>query len=242
MPKDKNAGRAALPVMKAALITPALNEEGAIGQVLDETPDGLFAAVIVADNGSSDRTAAVARARGALVVSEPARGYGNACLRAIEALPRDIEVVVFMDADGSDSPADAERLLRPVRAGRADLVLGSRVMGGSEPGAMRAHQRLGNFAAVSLLRMICGHRYSDLGPFRAIRVDRLRELEMRDRNYGWTIEMQIKALRRGLRVLEVPVAHRRRRAGASKISGTLWGSLAAGAKILWAVARFSFSS
>ena len=235
--------RAAAPyAMNAALIIPALNEEGSIGQVLEEVPDGLFAAVIVADNGSRDRTAAVARAHGALVVREPARGYGNACLRAIRELPEGIEVAVFMDADGSDSPADAERLLRPIREGRADLVLGSREMGGREPGALRAHQRLGNFAALLLLRLLCGHRYSDLGPFRAIRVDRLRELEMRDRNYGWTIEMQIKALRRGLRVIEVPVACRRRRAGESKISGTLWGSLAAGAKILWAVARFSFSS
>lgn len=233
---------AAPQAMKAALIIPALNEEDAIGQVLDEVPRGLFAAVIVADNGSSDRTAAVARSRGARVVREPARGYGNACLRALEELPGNIEVVVFMDADGSDCPAQAERLLRPIRGGRADLVLGSRVMGGGEPGALRAHQRLGNLLTVSLVCMICGHRYSDLGPFRAIRVDRLRELEMRDRNYGWTIEMQIKALRRGLRAVEVPVACRRRRAGASKISGTLWGSLAAGAKILWAVARFSFSS
>lgn len=225
--------------MNAALIIPALNEEGAIGQVLDEVPDGLFAAVIVADNGSSDLTAAVARSRGARVVREPARGYGNACLRALGELPEDIEVVVFMDADGSDSPADAERLLEPIRGGFADLVLGSRVMGRGEPGALPLHQRLGNLLTVWLVRMICGHRYSDIGPFRAIRVDRLRELEMRDRNYGWTIEMQIKALRRGLRAVEAPVACRRRRAGESKISGTFWGSLAAGAKILWSVARFA---
>ncbi len=236
-----NGVEAVPDAMNAALIIPALNEEGAIGQVLDEAPDGLFAAVIVADNGSSDRTAAVAQAHGALVVREPARGYGNACLRAIQELPEDIEVAVFMDADGSDAPADAERLLRPIGEDRADLVLGSRAMGDSEPGALRAHQKLGNFVTVSLLRIICGHRYSDLGPFRAIRVDRLRELEMRDRNYGWTIEMQIKALRHGLRVIEIPVAYRCRRAGESKISGTLRGSLAAGAKILWAVARFSFS-
>ena len=228
--------------MNAALIIPALNEEGAIGQVLDEVPRRLFASVIVADNGSDDATASVAAAHGAQVVLEPSRGYGNACLRALRELPEDIDIVVFMDADGSDSPDDAEQLLRPIHEGRADLVLGSREMGTSEPGSLSAHQRLGNFATTLLVQVFCGHRYSDLGPFRAIRADRLRELEMSDPNYGWTIEMQIKALRRGLRVIEVPVSYRRRRAGESKISGTLWGSLAAGLKILWTVARFSFSS
>jgi len=241
-PKD-NGGRVTAPhAMNAALIIPALNEEGAIGQVLDEVPEGLFATVIVADNGSIDKTAVVAAAHGAQVVHEPTHGYGNACLRALKELPRDIEIVVFMDADGSDSPGEVEHLLGPILEGQADLVLGSREMGVSEPGSLSAHQRLGNFVTTLLVGLLCGHRYSDLGPFRAIRADRLRELEMRDPNYGWTIEMQIKALRRGLRVIEVPVSYRRRRAGESKISGTVWGSLAAGVKILWTVTRLSFSS
>ena len=223
--------------MKAALIIPALNEEASIGPLLQRVPEGVFAAVVVADNGSTDRTAREAEKRGAIVASEPRRGYGGACLRALEAVPADVEAVVFMDGDGSDDPREAERLLRPIREGRADLVIGSRVLGREEPGALHSHQRFGNRLATSLLWMMLGHRYTDLGPYRAIRAESLRGLGMTDRGYGWTVEMQIKAVRRGLRVTEVPVSCRSRMAGRSKVSGSVRGSVAAGCKILWTVAR-----
>lgn len=227
--------------MKAALIIPALNEESAIGDVLKEIPGGLFEQVIVADNGSTDRTSEVAVSHGAVVVAEPRRGYGNACLKALAQLPEGTDVVAFMDGDGSDVAAELGTLLEPIEDGRADLVLGSRELGEAERGAMNVHQRLGNLLATLLVRLLFGHRYTDLGPFRAIRVSSLETLDMCDRNYGWTIEMQIKALRAGLRVLEVPVTCRRRRAGVSKVSGNVWGSFAAGVKILWTIARLCFA-
>lgn len=223
--------------MKTAFIIPALNEEQTIGRALDEIPRSLDATVIVADNGSTDRTSHVAAAHGARVVREPRRGYGNACLRALAHLPPGTEVVVFMDADGSDVPSEASALLDPIARGEADLVLGSRVLGKAEAGSLEAHQRAGNALATLLVRILYGHHYTDLGPFRAIRAESLASLGMCDPNYGWTIEMQIRALQNGLRVLEVPVSYRRRRGGTSKVSGNVLGSLKAGAKILWTVAR-----
>lgn len=220
----------------AALIIPALDEEPAIGQTLDRIPRDLFCEIIVADNGSRDRTAEIARAHGATVVSEPERGYGAACLRAISALPQNVEAVVFMDADASDDPAEARSLLAPIYEGRADLVIGSRTLGHAEKGALEPHQVLGNRLATGIIRAVYGHRYTDLGPFRAIRAEALRRLAMRDRNYGWTIEMQIKALRHRLRVVEVPVSYRRR-VGVSKISGNWQASIAAGVKIIWTAFR-----
>ena len=228
--------------MKAALIIPALNEESAIGDVLDEIPGGLFEQVIVADNGSTDRTSEVAASHGAAVVAEPRGGYGNACLKALSHLPEGTEIVAFMDGDGSDVATELGTLLAPIEDGRADLVLGSRELGEAERGAVNVHQRLGNLLATFLIRLLFRHRYTDLGPFRAIRVSSLEALDMRDRNYGWTIEMQIKALRAGLRVLEVPASYRQRRAGVSKVSGNAWGSFAAGVKILWTIARLCFAS
>ena len=223
---------------RAALIIPALDEEPAIGRTLDQVPAGIYREVIVADNGSSDRTADIARERGATVVTEAERGYGAACLRAMEALPEGIVAVVFMDADSSDDASDAAKLLEPIYQGRADLVIGSRTLGHADRGALQPHQILGNHLATGLIRIFFGHRYSDLGPFRAIRSDALRGLDMRDRDYGWTIEMQIKALRKGLRVMEVPVSYRRR-VGTSKISGNLRASVAAGVKIIWTVFRLA---
>ncbi len=223
--------------MEAALIIPALDEEEAIGETLRAVPAGLFETILVVDNGSRDATAQAAQAAGARVVREPRRGYGAACLAGIAALPLGTEAVVFMDADGSDAPAEARRLLAPIAAGEADLVLGSRELGEAEPGALSPHQRFGNRLATLLTRLLLGHRFSDLGPFRAIRAESLEALEMRDTDYGWTIEMQIKAVRRGLRILEIPVSYRRRQAGRSKVSGNLWGSFSAGCKILWTVAR-----
>jgi hypothetical protein len=224
-----------------ALIIPALNEELALGNVLDALPRGLFARVIVADNGSGDGTAAVARSRGVEVVSEPRRGYGRACLAGLAALREDTEIVVFMDADGSDVPEEARQLLAPMLAGEADLVIGSRVRGRAEPGSLRVMQRWGNRLAVGLIARLHGYRYTDLGPFRAIRRSSLEKLEMRDTDFGWTVEMQIKALRRGLRVREIPVSYRRRW-GRSKISGTLSGTLQAGIKILWTIVRLRFGA
>jgi glycosyltransferase involved in cell wall biosynthesis len=224
--------------MKAALIIPALNEEQAIGLALARVPKHLYASIVVADNGSTDRTAEIARAHGAEVVHEPERGYGAACLRALAALPPDVEAIVFMDADASDNPVEAERLLAPIAAGAADLVIGSRTLGQAERGALLPHQVLGNRLATALIFLVYGFRYTDLGPFRAIRAGALDRLGMRDRNYGWTIEMQVKALRQGLRVTEAPVSYRKR-VGTSKISGNLGASLRAGAKILYTFFRLS---
>lgn len=225
--------------MHAALIIPALDEEAAIGGVLRDIPAALFDVILVVDNGSGDGTAQIAQAAGATVVREPRRGYGAACLAGIASLPAHIDVVAFMDADGSDDPADAARLLAPIAQSQADFVLGSRTAGHAEPGALGPHQRLGNRLAVTLMRTLLGYAYTDLGPFRAIRRSGLDALHMRDHNYGWTIEMQIKAVRHGLRIQELPVRYRRRRGGNSKVSGNIWGSFAAGCKILWTVARLS---
>ncbi|HSB17993.1 MAG TPA: glycosyltransferase family 2 protein [Bryobacteraceae bacterium] len=224
-------------MLRAAVIIPALNEEESLGATLDRVPRSLFQTVIVADNGSADRTAEVAREHGAIVVSEPERGYGAACLAALAAVPPDTEAVAFMQADSSEDPEEAALLLAPIAEGRADLVLGSRVMGRAERGSVRIHQAFGNRLATFLIRILFGYRYADLGPFRAIRLESLRALGMRDRNYGWTVEMQIKALQQGLRVLEVPVSYRRRLAGEEKVSGNPIASVKAGAKILWTVAK-----
>ena len=224
------------PHAKIELIIPARNEERSIGRVLGEIPPGLYTRILVVDNGSTDQTAAVARAAGATVLGEPRRGYGRACLRAIAELSTETDVVVFMDADASDVPAEAAALVQPILDGEADLVIGSRTQGSAETDALQTHQHFGNRLATALIRLLYGHRYTDLGPFRAIRVSSLRGLQMRDTGYGWTIEMQVKALGRGLRVREAPVSYRRR-IGESKISGRLGPSLAAGVKILWTLLR-----
>jgi glycosyltransferase involved in cell wall biosynthesis len=222
-----------------ALIIPALNEEAAIGPTLDALRGVPIAQLIVVDNGSTDRTAEVARAHGAEVTAEPRRGYGRACLAGMAALRAEITVVGFMDGDGSDDPTDLPRLLDPIADRKADMVLGSRVLGTSEAGALTPQQRFGNALATGLLRLFHGARYTDLGPFRAIRRDALDRLRMCDTNYGWTIEMQIKAARSGLRVREIPVGYRKRRAGRSKVSGTIRGTFSAGAKIIWTILRYS---
>jgi hypothetical protein len=174
-----------------------------------------------------------------VVVQEAQRGYGRACLRGLAELSGAVDAVVFMDADGSDVAGEAELLLEPIRRGEADLVIGSRERGRAEAGSLRPLQRWGNWLAVALIRLLYGFRYTDLGPFRAIRRGSLEALEMRDPNFGWTAEMQVKALKRGLRVREVPVSYRVR-VGQSKISGTLSGSVRAGFKILWTIVRLRF--
>ena len=223
---------------RVAAVIPALNEADSIGLVLADLPRGLVERVVVCDNGSTDGTGAAARAAGALVVEEPRRGYGAACLKAIAALERDPpDVVLFLDADRSDDAGEASAILAPILDGSADFVIGSRALGGAEPGAMTPAQRFGNRLASALLRALYGAPATDLGPFRAIRWESLRSLGMRDRDFGWTVEMQVKAARRGLRTREVPVRYRRRAGGSpSKISGTVRGTILAGTKILGTIA------
>lgn len=221
---------------RVAVIIPAFNEERAIGRVLAEIPAWVDQ-IIVADNGSTDATARVAAACGAQVVHEPKRGYGSACLAGLAALGP-VQVVVFVDGDYSDYPAQMERLVEPILAGRAELVIGSRVRGRRQPGALVPQARVGNWLACLLLRLIWGARFTDLGPFRAVRREALERLAMSDRGYGWTVEMQIKAARLGLACGEVPVDYRRR-IGLSHISGTLGGVAAAGAKILYTIFKYA---
>jgi hypothetical protein len=224
---------------KVSVIIPALNEQDSIGLVLGDIPRDLVTHMIVVDNGSTDDTAEVARAEGARVVFEPRRGYGQACLTGIASLPAGTDVVVFLDGDHSDHPEEMPRLLRPILEDRADMVIGSRTLGTAEHGALTPQQVVGNRLACLLMRVVLGVGYTDLGPFRAIRLASLMALEMEDRSYGWTVEMQMKAIHRGLRVSEVPVSYRRR-VGHSKISGTVLGSIRAGAKILVSIARYAF--
>lgn len=220
------------------VVIPALDEERAIGRVLAEVPEGLVDEVIVVDNGSRDRTADVARAAGARVVSEPQRGYGAACQAGIAALSEHVEIVVFLDGDHSDFPADLVDVLEPLLARRADFVVGTRTTTRTARQALTPHQRIGNRLAVTLIAWRFGHRYSDLGPFRAIRRAALDSLALRDRDFGWNVEMQVEAVRHRLRVEEVPVRYRAR-IGRSKISGTIGGTMRAGHKILRVVLRGS---
>jgi glycosyltransferase involved in cell wall biosynthesis len=223
------------------VVIPALNEEQALPRVLHEIPRPSVRRVIVADNGSTDRTAEVARQNGAEVVHESERGYGAACLKALAHLAADPpDIVVFLDGDYSDHPSELPSLIDPILAGDADMVIGSRARGRRERGALSPQQQVGNAIACRALRLLYGVRYTDLGPFRAIRWQTLQALGMQDRNYGWTVEMQIKAARRGVAYREVPVSYRQR-IGVSKVSGTVRGSVSAGAKILWLLGRYAWS-
>ena len=220
-----------------AVIIPALDEAAAIGHVLEEIPAGLVDEVIVVDNGSRDQTVEIARARGATVLHEPRRGYGSACLCGIaHARERGYEILVFLDADHSDHPDELGLLLAPIIDGDADMVVGSRLRGSREPGALPSHAAFGNWLSTALIRLFWKTRFTDLGPFRAITSEALASLAMRDRDYGWTVEMQARAARVGLRCVEVPVSYRRR-IGRSKVSGTVVGSVRAGVKILWTIGR-----
>ena len=216
-----------IPVATIGVVIPALNEESAIGVVLAEIPPTVTM-VVVADNGSTDATAARARDAGAVVVSEPRRGYGRACLAALRRIDEvdDIEIVVFLDADRSDYPADLDRLVAPIAEGTADFVLGARGGAGRPLTA-----RFGTWLCVASINAIWGTRYRDLGPFRAIRRDALASLGMTDETWGWTIEMQVKAAERGLRIREMPI-RQRPRVGQSKISGTVVGTMRAGTRML----------
>jgi len=219
---------------RIAIIIPALNEERALSLVLQAIPRP-DARVIVVDNGSTDRTPFVARDHGAIVTYERRRGYGAACLCGLN-MARNADIIVFLDADYSDDPADMERLLFPIENDQADLVIGSRTLGQTQQGALTAPQRFGNALASLFIRRLWQQPCTDLGPFRAVRADALTSLQMDDLGFGWTVQMQARAMRIGMRVTEVPVSYRRR-IGRSKISGTLRGVIGAGTKILSTIAR-----
>ena len=225
--------------MRVTAIIPALDEEGAIGYTVARLDRTLVHEVIVVDNGSADRTAERARAAGARVVLEARRGYGNACLAGVRAAAAS-DVLVFLDGDGSDVPEDLPRVLGPLLRGEADLVLGSRTLGEREPGSLSRHQLWGNRLVIGLLRRLTGARLTDFGPFRAIRAEALQRLGMSHPTYGWPIEMVVKAIRRDLRVVEVPVRTRRRSIGRSKVTGTVGGSLLAGYHLIVTVVRYGW--
>jgi glycosyltransferase involved in cell wall biosynthesis len=225
--------------MRVTAIIPALDEEGAIGDTVKRLDRSLVHEVIVVDNGSRDRTAERAREVGARVVFEGRRGYGSACQAGVKAAASP-DILVFLDGDGSEVPEDLPRVLAPLLRGEADLVLGSRMLGEQEPGSLSPHQRWGNRLVVGLLGLLTGVRLSDFGPFRAVRVEALRRLDMSHPTSGWPIEMVAKAIRRGLRIVEVPVRTRPRRSGVSKVTGTVWGSLQAGYHLTVTVFRYAW--
>jgi glycosyltransferase involved in cell wall biosynthesis len=220
-----------------SVVIPALDEEEPIASVVREClATGLPNEVIVVDNGSTDRTAECAHEAGARVVTAP-RGYGRACAAGVRALSPECDIVVFLDGDGSDVPAFMNQLVDPVAHGTHDFVIGSRTRGQREPGSMNLQQIFAGRLAGLILRFLYGVHYTDMSPFRAIRRDALERLDMREQTYGWNLEMQMKAARDGLRVLEVPVNHRRRAGGESKVSGTFRGTFVAGSRIVATLVR-----
>lgn len=224
-----------------SVVIPALNEEEPIFDVVRSIlATGVPAEVIVVDNGSTDRTGDRARAAGARVVVEPRRGYGRACRAGIEAIAPSCEIVVFLDGDGSDCPEFMSQLVAPVEANTHDFVIGSRTRGRREPGSMNFQQVASGYVAGFLLRLLYGVRYTDMSPFRAIRPETLRQLGMHEETYGWNLEMQMRVARAHLRVLEIPVNHRCRTGGVSKVSGTLRGTFVAGTRILATLLRIAF--
>jgi glycosyltransferase involved in cell wall biosynthesis len=223
--------------VRVSVIIPALDEEETIADVVTSVPREMADEVIVIDNGSEDRTAERASSAGARVVKEPRQGYGRACAAGVRALSPDCEIVVFLDGDGSDCPDLMDHLVKPIREGRYELVIGSRTRGRRERGSLNFQQLFAGRAVGLLIRALYGVRYTDMCPFRAILRDALEHLGMREQTYGWNLEMQMRAARAGLRILEVPVNHRRRAGGESKVSGTLRGTFLAGTRILATLAR-----
>ena len=218
--------------MWISVVIPALNEEEPIAEVVREViATGISREVIVVDNASTDQTAERARKAGARVVSAP-RGYGRACAAGVAAISDECDVVVFLDGDGGDVPRFISEVVEPIINDTHDFVIGSRTRGKREPGSMNAQQIFAGYLAGFLIRILYGVRYTDMCPFRAIRRDALAQLGMREETYGWNLEMQMKAARAGLRILEVPVDHRCRKGGVSKVSGTLRGTFVAGFRIL----------
>ena len=224
---------------RVAIVIPTLNEEEPIGEVIRAIPPEAVDEIIVVDSGSEDRTVERARQAGARVLVEAERGYGRACAAGARAA-HDCEVIVFLDGDGSDRPELTPLLLAPILAGTHDFVIGTRTRGEREPGSMNTLQIVAGYAAGALTRLLYGVGYSDMCAFRAIRREALDGLGMREMTYGWNLEMQMRAARGGLRILEVPVAHRRRLGGASKVSGTVMGTLKAALRIVLTFARVAF--
>jgi glycosyltransferase involved in cell wall biosynthesis len=219
------------------VIIPAFNEENAVGQVILEISKDVVRHIIVCNNGSNDNTKARALEHGAIVTDEPTQGYGAACLKGIEhlkSLNEPPDIVVFLDADYSDYPEELILLVAPIVNDGVDMVIGSRALGDLEKGSMTSPQIFGNWLATNLISLIYGYEFTDLGPFRAIRYDALMAMDMQDKTYGWTVEMQVKAAKMKLKTTEVAVRYRKR-IGKSKISGTIKGTLLAGQKILWTI-------
>ena len=225
------------------LVIPALNEEAVIASVVESIPRNVVDQIFVVDNGSTDATAAEARRAGATVVSAPARGYGRACRAGtIAALNAGAKIIAFIDGDGSDCPEFLPQIVGPILQGEYDFVIGSRVRGQREPGSMNTQQLLAGFLAGWLIRLLYGVRYTDMSPFRAIRAELLPELHLREETYGWNLEMQMLVAQKKLRILEIPVDHRNRQGGESKVSGTFRGTVVAGYRILLTFARIAFTS
>ena len=224
-----------------SVIIPALNEAEPIADVVrGVAATNIPREIIVADNGSTDETAARARQAGARVIAEPRRGYGRACMAGVRSLSRQCNIVVFLDGDGSDCPEFMNQLVEPIARETHDFVIGSRTRGQREPGSMNFQQILSGRGAGFILRLLYGVAYTDMSPFRAIRRDVLETLGMREQTYGWNLEMQMRAARAGLRILEIPVNHRCRRGGQSKVSGTLRGTFVAGTRIIATLLRVAF--
>ena len=223
-------------ISRISIIIPAYNEESSIGLVLDALPQEKIHEIIVVDNGSTDATARVAQEHGARVVKEPRKGYGSACLKGIDELDAP-DIVVFIDGDFSDFPEEIVLLISPIETGEKDFVLGSRMILPKSQLALLPQVRYGNRLAVFLIKLFFKHKFTDLGPFRAIRYSSLMSIGMKDMDFGWTVEMQIKAVRNGLRIQEVPVNYRKR-VGISKISGTVLGTFRAGTKIIYTIFKY----
>lgn len=222
------------------VIIPAFNEQNAVGLVIDEIPKEWVSEIIVVDNGSTDDTFEQAKSRGATVLQEPTRGYGNACLKGMQHIassPTPPDIVVFLDGDHSDYPQQLINLVEPIQRNEADMVIGSRALGTRERGSMTPQQIFGNWLATSLIKLFYGVKYTDLGPFRAIRYESLLTIGMKDRTYGWTVEMQLKAAKLNLRIMDIPVNYRQR-IGVSKVSGTIKGTIGAGYKIIYTIFKY----
>jgi glycosyltransferase involved in cell wall biosynthesis len=226
--------------MKTAVIIPAYNEQDSIAKVIKAIPDQIISEIIVVNNNSTDKTAEVAQSAGATVLLEHFKGYGAACLKGIEYCKnKNFEVILFLDGDYSDYPEESTKILKPIYDGEYDIVLGSRRMGKREKGALPLQSQLGSIIASVLINLFWGFKYTDLGPFRAIKMSSLVELEMEDKWYGWTVEMQIKAAREKFRIKEIPVSYRVR-IGKSKVTGTIKGTVMASIIILGTIFKYAF--